>query len=95
MKNFESQKQKHASYKFTHSPEPADFLGPSQDNMHSFKREEHNDMIQSKRTTRNMLQSLNICDFIPSQDNLFNSQLSSISGVYLMGSQQSQSQQHR
>lgn len=47
-------------------------------------------MIQSKRTTRNMLQSLNVYDYIPSQDNLFNSQLSSLSGVNLMGSQQSQ-----
>jgi hypothetical protein len=37
-----------------------------------------------------MLQSLNVYDYIPSQDNLFNSQLSSLSGVNLMGSQQSQ-----
>lgn len=46
-------------------------------------------MIQSKRTTRNMLQSLNVYDYIPSQDNLFNSQLSSFSANNMMGSQQS------
>lgn len=46
-------------------------------------------MIQSKRTTRNMLQSLNVYDYIPSQDNLFNSQLSSFSVNNMMGSQQS------
>lgn len=46
-------------------------------------------MNHSKRTTRNMLQSINICDLMPSQDNLFNSQLSSISAQNLMGSQQS------
>jgi hypothetical protein len=46
-------------------------------------------MVQSRRTTRNMLQSINIYDFIPSQDNLFNSQISSISGQNMMGSQQS------
>jgi hypothetical protein len=34
-----------------------------------------------------MLQSINIYDYIPSQDNLFNSQLSGVSG--LMGSQRS------
>ena len=45
-------------------------------------------MVQSRRTTRNMLQSINIYDFIPSQDNLFNSQISSIS-QNIMGSQQS------
>lgn len=28
-------------------------------------------MVQSRRTTRNMLQSINIYDFIPSQDNLY------------------------
>jgi hypothetical protein len=50
------------------------------------------DMNQSKRTTRNMLQSINIYDYIPSQDNLFNSQLSSMSGANLMSSQQSQKQ---
>lgn len=44
-------------------------------------------MIQSKRTTRNMLQSINIYDYMPSQDNLFNSQLSCMSGF--MASQRS------
>lgn len=44
-------------------------------------------MIQSKRTTRNMLQSLNVYDYIPSQDNLFNSQVSSFSVNNMMGSQ--------
>lgn len=47
------------------------------------------DMVQSKRTTRNMLQSMNVYDLIPSQDNLFNSQLSSFSINNMMGSQQS------
>jgi hypothetical protein len=46
-------------------------------------------MVQSRRTTRNMLQSINIYDYIPSQDNLFNSQISSFSAHNLMGSQQS------
>ena len=46
-------------------------------------------MNHSKRTTRNMLQSINVYDIIPSQDNLFNSQLSSFSAGNLMGSQQS------
>jgi hypothetical protein len=47
------------------------------------------EMVQSKRTTRNMLQSMNVYDLIPSQDNLFNSQLSSFSINNMMGSQQS------
>lgn len=47
------------------------------------------EMVHSKRTTRNMLQSINIYDYIPSQDNLFHSQMSSMSMNNLMGSQQS------
>lgn len=46
-------------------------------------------MMQSKRTTRNMLQSINVYDLIPSQDNLFNSQLSSMSMNNFITSQQS------
>ena len=46
-------------------------------------------MNHSKRTTRNMLQSINVYDIIHSQDNLFNSQLSSFSAQNLMSSQQS------
>lgn len=45
--------------------------------------------MQSKRTTRNMLQSINVYDLIPSQDNLFNSQLSSMSMNNFITSQQS------
>lgn len=63
--------------------------------MHSFGRQnpDNVDMNQSKRTTRNMLQSINIYDFMASpdkQDNLFHSQFSSISGgANLIGSQHS------
>ena len=78
---------KFGTFKFTNSPEAADFLGPSKENINIYKREEVGDMIQSKRTTRNMLQSINIYDYIPSQDNLFNSQLSGMSAM--MGSHRS------
>ena len=90
MQNFDNikNKNKYAPFRFTNSPDPVDFMGPSQEHQNSFKRDEIMEMNHSKRTTRNMLQSINVYDYIPSQDNLFNSQISSFSAQNLMGSSQ-------
>lgn len=50
-----------------------DFLNPSQE-----RRDDMLDMNPLRRSTRNMFQSFQFNDMVPSQDNLFGSQLSGI-----------------